>query len=100
MNASTLPALTPVVPPTDVALAPVALKIVLLLLTGISTHYSLTPPRTAAPKTILPNKTLFERGVLWVTWCSKVREPARRPADEKATRCAETIFAYFRRWYG
>ena len=68
-------------PPSDTPLALPALKIALLLLTAISTHYSLTPPHTAAPKTILPNKTLFERGILWVTWCTKVRLPPPSSSD-------------------
>ena len=47
-------------------------KIALLLLTGISCHYSLTPPHVAQAKTIVVRKTLFERAILWVTFCSKV----------------------------
>jgi hypothetical protein len=58
----------------DVSLISPPLKIVLLLATGISVHFSLTPPHgRAPPKTVVSNKTLFERAVQWVTWCSKVR---------------------------
>lgn len=49
-----------------------AVKIALLLATGVSCHYSLTPPHIAAPTTVVAKKTLFERGVQWVTFCSKV----------------------------
>lgn len=48
-----------------------AVKIALLLATGVSCHYSLTPPHIAAPTTVVAKKTLFERGVQWVTFCSK-----------------------------
>ena len=56
-----------------VALAPALLKISLLLLTGLSTHLSLSPPNPPAPKKqCVAKKTLFERCILWVTFCSKV----------------------------
>jgi len=85
MNTSSSPVFSYPMSPTDVPLSSAPLKIVLLLLTGISVHYSLTPPHTAAPKTVVANKTLFERGILWVTWCSKTLVLIMALADSFAT---------------
>ena len=49
-------------------------KICLLLLTGISSHISLSPPNAPVPsKQCFKAKSLFERCVRWITFCSKVR---------------------------
>ena len=74
MNTSTLSALSTLQTTTmDIPLTSAPLKIALLLATGASVHFSLTPPHKAAPKTVVSNnKTFFERAVQWVTWCSKV----------------------------
>ncbi|KAF7795478.1 hypothetical protein EIP86_006639, partial [Pleurotus ostreatoroseus] len=57
--------------PAPVSLTSASLKIALLLLNGVSGHLSLTPPRTAAPKTVVTRASLFERCVTWFTFCSK-----------------------------
>lgn len=57
----------------DPASAAALLKIGLLLVTGISVHLSLSPPNPPAPsKHIIDRRTLFERCVRWVTFCSKM----------------------------
>lgn len=62
--------------PGDTSLMTAALwKIALLTLTGISCHYSLTPPHVAKARTVVVNKTFFERTVQWFTFCSKVCAP-------------------------
>ncbi|KAH8079093.1 hypothetical protein BXZ70DRAFT_901785 [Cristinia sonorae] len=51
----------------------VSTRITLLLLTGVASHVSLSPPNAPAPpKECLHSRTLFERGVRWVTFCSKM----------------------------
>ena len=50
-------------------------KILALLVTGFSVHVSLSPPNPPAPPKLrlaASRKTLFERCVRWVTFCSKV----------------------------
>ncbi|KAI0777975.1 hypothetical protein BC629DRAFT_1524449 [Irpex lacteus] len=63
------------------------LKIALLLATGVSVHFSLTPPHKAAPKTVVVsnNRTFFERAVQWVTWCSKTMVCVMTLSDALAT---------------
>lgn len=54
-------------------MASTVLKIVLLLVTGASTHVSLSPPNPpAARRERAGEKTVFEHWVLWITWLSKV----------------------------
>ena len=53
---------------------PPLLKIAALLTTGWSVHRSLSPPNPPpAPKTCIDKRTLFERAIRHVTFCSKVR---------------------------
>lgn len=50
------------------------LKIAALLATGYAVHRALSPPNPPpAPKTCIDNRTLFERAIRHVTFCSKVR---------------------------
>ncbi len=58
---------------TASALLPL-LKISALLATGYAVHRALSPPNPPpAPKTCIDNRTLFERAIRHVTFCSKVR---------------------------
>ncbi|KAI0681714.1 hypothetical protein BC835DRAFT_1301943 [Cytidiella melzeri] len=57
----------------DLSTSSAPLKIALLLATGISVHYSLTPPHKAAPKTVVADKTLFERATMvWMMVLSDI----------------------------
>ncbi|KAH9916746.1 uncharacterized protein BXZ73DRAFT_105724 [Epithele typhae] len=48
-------------------------KIAALLITGYSVHRSLSPPNPPpAPKTCIDKRTLFERAIRYVTYCSKM----------------------------
>ncbi|CCM01250.1 uncharacterized protein FIBRA_03299 [Fibroporia radiculosa] len=48
-------------------------KLALLLVTGVSVHVSLSPPNPPPPpKHLVAQRTLFERCVRWVTFCSKM----------------------------
>ena len=48
-------------------------KIAALLATGYAVHRSLSPPNPPpAPKTCIDNRTLFERAIRHVTFCTKV----------------------------
>lgn len=49
------------------------LKIAALLATGTAVHLSLSPPNPPAPpEQLLASKSIFERWVRYVTFCSKV----------------------------
>ena len=57
--------------PSDAA--PPLVKIAALLATGYAVHRSLSPPNPPpAPKTCIDNRTLFERAIRHVTFCTKV----------------------------
>ncbi|KAI0368487.1 hypothetical protein BV20DRAFT_969115 [Pilatotrama ljubarskyi] len=48
-------------------------KIVALVATGYAVHRALSPPNPPpSPKTCIDNRTLFERAIRHVTFCSKV----------------------------
>lgn len=52
---------------------PPVFKLTALLATGYAVHRSLSPPNPPpAPKTCIDNRTLFERAIRHVTFCSKV----------------------------
>ena len=65
----------------DMLLGPLT-KVAALLATGYAVHRSLSPPNPPpAPKTCIDNRTLFERAIRHVTFCSKVSRPPRlRPS--------------------
>lgn len=65
---------TTTVDPAASALLLPLLKIAALLATGYAVHRALSPPNPPpAPKTCIDNRTLFERAIRHVTFCSKVR---------------------------
>lgn len=73
MNFSTLGGT--LAPSVDPSTAQALVKITALLVTGLSVHVSLSPPNPPAPPKLrlaAARKTLFERCVRWVTFCSKV----------------------------
>ncbi|CDO73943.1 hypothetical protein BN946_scf185016.g100 [Trametes cinnabarina] len=67
--------------PTDSASLPGSvflplIKISALLVTGYAVHRALSPPNPPpAPKACIDNRTLFERAIRHVTFCSKVSRP-------------------------
>ncbi|KAI0794882.1 hypothetical protein C8Q75DRAFT_514319 [Abortiporus biennis] len=64
----------------------VAFKIGLLLLTGISTHASLSPPNPPAlKKQCVARRTVFEKCILWVTFITKAMVWMFTLADALAT---------------
>ncbi|KAI0726811.1 hypothetical protein C8Q72DRAFT_782944 [Fomitopsis betulina] len=73
MNFSTLGGT--LAPSVDPSTAQALVKITALLVTGLSVHVSLSPPNPPAPPKLrlaAARKTLFERCVRWVTFCSKM----------------------------
>ena len=75
---------------------PPFIKVAALLATGCAVHRSLSPPNPPAPpKTCIDNRTLYERAIRHVTFCSKVgrisllalspalRVPASAPATSR-----------------
>ncbi|KAH9940280.1 hypothetical protein B0H21DRAFT_710914 [Amylocystis lapponica] len=62
------------------------LKIAALLTTGLSVHLALSPPNPPAPPTHrIVGRTLFERCVRWVTFCSKMMVWTATSCDILAT---------------
>ncbi|EIW56073.1 uncharacterized protein TRAVEDRAFT_22436 [Trametes versicolor FP-101664 SS1] len=62
------------------------LKIAALLATGYAVHRALSPPNPPpAPKTCIDNRTLFERAIRHVTFCSKMLTWAIVLCDALAT---------------
>ena len=60
---------------------PPLIKLAALLATGCAVHRSLSPPNPPAPpKTCIDNRTLFERAIRHVTFCSKVCGSVHIPA--------------------
>ncbi|OBZ78101.1 hypothetical protein A0H81_01733 [Grifola frondosa] len=65
---------------------PALLKIAALLTTGISVHASLSPPNPPAPpKQCIDKRTVFERCVRYVTFCSKMMVWSETTCDILAT---------------
>ncbi|PIL27175.1 hypothetical protein GSI_10317 [Ganoderma sinense ZZ0214-1] len=66
--------------------APPLVKIAALLATGYAVHWSLSPPNPPpAPKTCVDNRTLFERAIRHVTFCTKMMTWAFVLADALVT---------------
>ncbi|KAI1792203.1 hypothetical protein LXA43DRAFT_887760 [Ganoderma leucocontextum] len=66
--------------------APPLIKIAALLVTGYAVHRSLSPPNPPpAPKTCIDNRTLFERAIRHVTFCTKMMTWAFVLADALVT---------------
>ncbi|TFK81270.1 hypothetical protein K466DRAFT_502425 [Polyporus arcularius HHB13444] len=69
---------------TDVI--PPLIKVLSLLATGYAVHRSLSPPNPPpSPKTCIDNRTLFERAIRHVTFCSKMMTWAVVLADAFVT---------------
>ncbi|KAI0700680.1 hypothetical protein C8T65DRAFT_657483 [Cerioporus squamosus] len=65
---------------------PPLLKVLSLLATGYAVHRSLSPPNPPpSPKTCIDNRTLFERAIRHVTFCSKMMTWAVVLADAFVT---------------